>query len=359
MSDHDLQQQVAKLNLLSSQQRSLVQNDIANNERALYGGPMQYTGADFAAQSYEPGGGSLGAETAGFMGRAPLPVPEPDIIRRNLEMDRRTLALGSPPEMSGHRRNLLYKLYKNVVAEYKEGLLSHGQMWDANIANIHHHMRHEEANRNRGQFIRNMRKIFEPEEDDFSLDELRPHDPIRINSAAFRRHFDDIQWSENDEMARQMDELDDLTYFQFLELKARTNDSSVIMTKLMIDRQTYEACEARLAASHADLGEADQDAPPAPESENSVPERYLEVVIQHVMMHPNCTYRELLKSFNLKSHGMKVNDFAKTLKHATSLKFLERNATKHYVLATELTETIPSLLQEESENSDSEEERGL
>ena len=339
MAEKDLQGEVAGLNLLNPRQRELVETDIENLERALYGKAMRYGGGDPTAQSYQPGDEMIAAEEHGFMGRTPPQVPEPALIEHNLRADRQMLHLGSAPAFSGHRKNLLYTMYKQAVKDYQEGLLSHGQMWDANVANIHHHIRHEDANRARGKFIANMRKIFEPEEDDFSLDELRPHDPIRINSAAFRKHFENIQWTDKDELQRQVSELDNETYVQFLELRARTQDSGVIMTKLVIDRATYDACEARLATSHTALGEAEQETPPAPETEATVPMTHLEAVVQYVVIHPNETYRDLLKGFPLKEHGMQVNEFAKALKAAHDNGLLDKQ-NGQYVLAQDLEEPV-------------------
>lgn len=346
MSEQQLQADVAKLNLLNPRQRELVQADIENMERALYGDAMRYTGGDALAAMYVPMGrgedGERGDMTPemNVINRRPSPtIPEPEKMRHNLVADQRTLQLGTAPEFSGHRKNLLHKVYKQAVEQYKDGLLSHGQMWDANIANIHHHMRHEEANRQRGKFIVNMRKIFEPQEDDFSLDELRPHDPIRINSAAFRRQFDDIQWTEPDEMTRRVGELDNETYYAFLELKAQTQDSSVIMSKLMIDRATYEACEARLQAKHVDLGEADQDGSPDAQEAQAVPEEHIEAIITVVMTHPNLEYHALLKGTPLKEYDMQISDFARALKAATALGFVTKSDGK-YVLAKDLTDDV-------------------
>lgn len=334
MAEQDLQGEVSTLNLLNPRQRELVETDIENLERALYGGKaMRYGGSDPSAQGYVPGDDALEAEAAGFLGRTPPNLPEPELMRHNLGADRRTLQLGTAPEYSGHRKNLLYKMYKQAVETYKDGLLSHGQMWDANIANIHHHIRHEETNRNRGKFIANMRKIFEPQEDDFSLDELRPHDPIRINSAAFRKHFDEVQWTEDDDVERMVGELDHETYYAFLELKAQTQDSSIIMTKLLIDRATYEACEARLAAKHRDLGAEDQDTPGVPED---VSEAHIEAIVEHVVVNPGLKFRDLQKAFAFKQHAMQSHEFAKALKAAVAVGFIEKDAERGYVLAEDL-----------------------
>lgn len=339
MAEKDLQGEVAGLNLLNPRQRELVETDIENLERALYGKAMRYGGGDPTAQGYQPGDDLLEAEEHGFMGRTPPQVPEPALMEHNLRADRQMLRLGSAPEFSGHRKNLLYTMYKQAVKDYQEGLLSHGQMWDANIGNIHHHIRHEDANRARGKFIANMRKIFEPEEDDFSLDELRPHDPIRINSAAFRKHFENIQWTDEDELQRQVSELDNETYYQFLELRAQTQDSGVIMTKLVIDRATYDACEARLNAKHLDLGEADQDMPSSDDEHNAIPMEQIEAVVQHVVINPGLPYHELGKTFDNKAHGMGFADFSRALKAAREAGLIEKQ-DKGYVLATDLEEPV-------------------
>ena len=128
METHELQKEVANLHLLNPQQREIVETDIASLEQALYGRPMRYTGGDPLAQGYVPGDGEMSVESDSFMGRTPPPLPEPELVRHNLAMDRLTLEKGTAKDYSGHRKNLLYKLYKEEVERYKEGLLSEKQL---------------------------------------------------------------------------------------------------------------------------------------------------------------------------------------------------------------------------------------
>jgi hypothetical protein len=254
-------------NLMTPRQREIVTRDIRTLERALHGEAMPYFGGDPTAQGYQPAPGRLDAPPAGHVRvMREMPVPDREDLERNHKSCLETLAAGAAPDLSTAAKNVLYAQYKRDWEAYQEGMPSHEQMWRPQWQNVQLHLKHKAANVARAKRLQNIHRILEPEDDVFHLEALRPEKPTPYNGAAFRAGYDHIQWSDDKELEMQMAELDDATYYEFLQLRAAGITSRKIFEdKLAISRQQYEACEARLKASA--LGSLDP-APAGPDDED-------------------------------------------------------------------------------------------
>lgn len=242
MADNSLSmQELARMALLSPRQRELVQTDIDHIEGALYGRSMH--------DASEVLGGT---RLAGSL--APIPVPEPELLREHLARDRETLARGTGPELSGLQKDRMWKKVKEEVAKYREGLLADSQMQQATAANVEQFMRHEETNKERAFGIRNAMMLLDPTNEALSLEVWRPQDPIRVDWKAYFERFDAIQWSDATERTIAERELDEDTYNAYLRLRAAgMKTQKLIERRLNISRAVFEACEARLKAESAEL----------------------------------------------------------------------------------------------------------
>lgn len=248
-------QELARMALLSPRQRELVSNDIAHIESALYGRSMH-------SQAEVLGGPML----AGSL--APVPVPEPELLREHLRHDQDTLARGTAPELTGFQKDRLWKLVKREVEAYREGLLADSQMQQATAANVEQFMRHEDANRERALAIKNAMAILDPSNEALSLEVWRPADPVRVDWKSYFTRFDAIQWTNDTEREIAERELDDETYTAYLKLRAAgITTQKLIERKLGISQATFEACEARLKAESLEMLQGDTDEDDAIEDE--------------------------------------------------------------------------------------------
>lgn len=242
-----LVQTVTQANLMSMRQEEIVRRDIKVLERALHGQPMPYYGGDPIAGQYVPDVGGPHQGTVLVM--RDQPVPDREDLEKTLGNCHQTLRQGTAPELSAGARNRLYALYKEEEAKYREGMPSYDQMWRATWQNVQLHSRHAEANKRRGKFLQNARRILDPHDEGFHLEELRPEKPMPYQGLTFRAGYDQVQWSDAKELELRAQELDDETYLQFLTLKAQGIETPRLLQRaLHIDQAMYEACMARLKA---------------------------------------------------------------------------------------------------------------
>ena len=262
--------------LMTPRQREIVQRDIKVLEKALHGEAMPYFGGDPMAQSYDPGAGPLvGPPTGHVRVLREMPVPSRENLERNLRACQNTLAAGAPPALSTAAKNAIYQQYKADWQAYQEGMPSHEQMWRPQWQNVQLYMQHKAANVARARRLQNAHRILEPDDDVFHLEALRPEKPTPYNGSAFRAGYDHIQWTEAKELEMQVAELDDETYYSFLQMKAAgITARKLYEDKLSISRQQYEACEARLKASAIGTEDAtgeDDEAMPDPDDDYDHP----------------------------------------------------------------------------------------
>ena len=262
---------VGLANLMTPRQEEIVQRDIKVLERALHGQPMPYYGGDPVAGQYVP---ELGGPRQGtVLVMRDQPVPDREDLQKTLNACHETLRLGTAPELSAAAKNQLFARYKVEEARYKEGMPSYDQMWRPTWQNVQLHERHAQANKKRGKFLQNARRILEPSNDGFHIEELRPDKPTPYSQIAFGRGYDGVQWSTEKELELRAQELDDATYLQFLTLKAQGITTPRLVQQAMhIDQAMYEACMQRLQAARVEEGpEADEEAQGAPgEPEDAV-----------------------------------------------------------------------------------------
>ena len=270
MDDATLRERVETENLGSPGQLELINNDIANLERALSGRPMGYYGGDAGAAGHMPEMPMMPTANESYH----MPIPEPELLREALRKDILTRNSMVPEEMSGFTKDKLWAWYKEEKAKYREGLLSEKQMWEATHANIQAHIRHQDHNKQRGKLLMNIHRRLNPGDDTFNLEDLRPSKPIEINSELFRRHHDEIKWTAEKERELRRRDLDDDTYLQFLQLRAANiNTPKLIQQKLHIDQGLYEACVDRLVEAQGRYRGTDEetDAPTPIEGAETLP----------------------------------------------------------------------------------------
>lgn len=265
-----LRQLVTTSALMTPRQRELVQDDIKVLERALRGEPMPYYGNDPIAQQYRPDGTPLQSPPLGHvLVHRDLPVPNRAELERNYAASQATLAKGGTPGLSGAAKNQIYEWYKAESEEYQRGMPSHEQLWKPTWHNLELYRRHKAVNRARAKFLQNAHYILDPQDDVFHLESLRPEKPTPYNGHAFRAGYEQLQWSTEQEMALQIAELDDETYYQFLQYKAQgITSEKLYIEKIGMTRQQYEACKARLAASAVGMAEAEAEQPAPPSNGN-------------------------------------------------------------------------------------------
>lgn len=245
---------LAELTIASQEQIEGIRREVERNRntlRAYQGGAFRDDSQNNAAPAF------LNGETVGNV--------DFEEVSRSLKSDEETLAKNSPPELSPTERNKVYQYYKAASKEYAEGLLSHGQMRDANAANLQQHMRHQERYGKTAIALRNAIRILDQSEP-FSLESMRPIQPNYRNMSAWYEGFDHIKWADEEEVKQLERNLDDETYLRFMTLHSRQVDPAVIRAKLGLGQALYEACQLRLERdSHYLAGELGlEDAPEAP-----------------------------------------------------------------------------------------------
>ncbi len=190
-------------------------------------------------------------------------LPDPEELRYSLEADQASYAANQPPELTPSEKNKVFQYYKEMMPKFQEGLLSHGQLRDANSGNVEQYMRHQEQMGRVGVALGQTVRILDPDAP-FSLDSFRPTQPNYRNMREWYNQFDNIKWASEQEVEQQKRSLDDETYMPFLVLYAKGVDSSVIKRKLSMSATLYEACVSRFKdESDALAGEPDEAPAPA------------------------------------------------------------------------------------------------
>ena len=260
-----LRRLIEQANLMTPRQREIVERDRKNLQHALQGQPMPFYGGDPQGE-FRPG-----SEVPSPQGTVRVlrdtPMPDRELLQRNYEECNNTLKQGTVPDLSGAAKNTLFQWYKEELPKFQEGMPSHDQMWRPTWQNLQHYQLHRSANIRRGKLLTNIRRTLDPQDEMFHLEGFRPDKPTPFNGQAFREGWDGIQWDDPTEMALQVEELDDATYYAFVELKTQgITTQRLFETKLGITPQLYRACEARLARAveayelHAmQGGEAEED----------------------------------------------------------------------------------------------------
>lgn len=237
--------------LMTVRQEEIVKRDIKVLERALHGQPMQYYGGDHVAGQYVPETGLPSSGTV--MVVRDQPVPDREDLEKTLKSCHETLKMGTAPTLSTAAMNQLYAAYQEAVQRYQEGMPSYDQMWRPTWQNVQLHQRHAAANKRRGRFLQNVRRILDPADESFHVEELRPEKPTPYSGLAFRKGYDAVQWSTDKELELRAQELDDATYFQFLTIKAQgITTPRLIQQAMHIDQSLYEACMQRLQQASAE-----------------------------------------------------------------------------------------------------------
>lgn len=247
-----LRAMMERYHLMTPRQREIVERDGRNLQRALHGQPMPFYGADPQGEFRPSQGQSVPA--GNVMVLRDTPMPDRELLQRNYEEVQKTLALGTAPPLSAAAKHQVYQWYKADAKAYSEGMPSHDQMWRATWQNLQLYQRHKAANVRRRQRLANMHKVLDPTDEGFHMELFRPDKPTPFNGASFRAGFDQIEWDDPTELQLQVEELDDATYYSFVELKAQgITAQRLFETQLGITPVLYRACEARLVQALAAL----------------------------------------------------------------------------------------------------------
>jgi len=310
-----LRQLTESKTLLTPRQQEIVQRSIKTLERALNQQAMPFEGGDAVAARYVPEG-TVAREVHPFN---VVNVPEPELLRRTLEEAKKTFQRGMAPPLSGAAKNTLYRWYKEDAEMYQEGMPSTDQMWRPTWQNLQQYMAHKAANRARAHRLQTIRRVLDPHDEMFHLEGFRPDKPTPFNLKAFGAGFDQVQWTEEQELQLRMQELDDETYYQFLQLKARGVDTpKLLQRQLGIDQGVYDACMARLATVTVALGTAETAEPLAPtvtapsSAGQDALRKYGDAMLEALQAHPQPTMqtvREVLRTLDPQGFRGRAGNF--------------------------------------------------
>lgn len=242
---------LADMPLLSPGQIEKIEDEIAQSERALRGLSM-HEGEEAMPMALDPR----------------YPVADPEIQRGSIRRDRETLAKGSPPELTPRQQNILYGYVKKWAEEIREGMPSHDQMQRDTWEHIALHTAHESRNlRKELAWMRGLRTLDRGRED-ITIEILRPATAAPVNYQNYLKGIELVEWTEDQDLERELEELTDDTYHAFLTYHAVAPSSpKLVMQRAGLTQAQYEACKRRWRDEVADLALADaaDASPPAPE----------------------------------------------------------------------------------------------
>ena len=240
-----LYEMMGRLNLMTPRQREIVERDRKNLQQSLEGRPMPLYGGD-PQNEYRPSMG--GASPSGtVMVLRDTPMPDVELLRRNYQECNRTLEMGTAPDLSSAAKNTLYRWWKEELAIYQEGMPSHEQMWRPSWQNLQLYQRHKERNARRAKRLANIHRALDASDEGFHLEGFRPEKPTPFNGKAFREGWEGIAWDDATDLELQANELDDETYYRYVELKAQgVTEPKIYEQKLGITSTLRKACEVRL-----------------------------------------------------------------------------------------------------------------
>lgn len=247
---------LSRLTIASKEQNDAMRAEIHRLQAAIAGKSM-FEGDPLAS----PHTGEANYAPAALDGVS-VELPDPEELRYSLEADQASYAANQPPDLSSGEKNKVFQYYKDMMPKFQEGLLSHGQLRDANSGNVEQYMRHQEQMGRVGVALNQAVRILDPEAP-FSLDSFRPTQPNYRNMREWYNQFDNIKWASEQEIEQQKRSLDDDTYMPFLVLYAKGTDSSVIKRKLSMSATLYEACVSRFEEESESLaGDVEETSTP-------------------------------------------------------------------------------------------------
>lgn len=175
--------------------------------------------------------------------------------QRFLEMDKKTLELGSPPELPGHVKNKLFKEMKRLEGEMKHDMPTHDDQERPLPVNIDRHMAWEKAHKKHGLAWKSIRRILAGGADEgpnfTNVESFRSNTPPKGDPRKFWRGFDDVKWEE--EVTEEfVSSISDSEYLTFLELMTLKWTRLTICKKLNWTKEQYSAaCERFRRSGHA------------------------------------------------------------------------------------------------------------
>lgn len=246
---------LAKMALMSPSQRHAINRQIDNNRRALHGSSMNYEGVTDQ---------DMLARLRDSQEVHHVRHPEPDILRRSIDLDTKMRDAGTAPDYPGYTKNAIYKMYKeDLIPKWRDGLLTAEQMNQPTELHIRQFLRHQNQRKRFGLAARTAHRIFAPDDEDFSLELLRPETPRRVDPTAFFANYDEMTWANEQEHALANRDLDPETYMAFLTLKAQgVNTPRLIQRTLGISQALYEVCLQRLKDEAAQVALEDGEEEP-------------------------------------------------------------------------------------------------
>jgi len=176
-----------------------------------------------------------------------VPMPDRELLHRNYQECQRTLEVGTAPDLSSAAKNTLYRWFKEQLPIYQEGMPSHDQMWRPTWQNLQLYQRHKARNARRAKLLVNIHRALDATDESFHLEGFRPEKPTPFNGKAFREGWEGIAWDTETDLELQANELDDETYYRYVELKAQgITEPKIYEQKLGITSTLRKACEVRL-----------------------------------------------------------------------------------------------------------------
>jgi len=229
---------LSRMSLLSPEQEIMVDSQIKVLDRAI----------------------SMSRGQDGYQGTAlmdrndEVPLPDPEQLEASRDRDMQTKEMGTPPNLSPHQKNQVFRWIEDNEKIVRGGMLSMDQMRDdGNLTYVSQCVRHHEENGRKIKGLENAYRILDPDFR-YSLEAMRPTTANHVDWQRLRENYAHVQWTDDREVEIRMQDLDPETYAAFLELKAAGVESDVlIMRKIGTDRTGLEACELRRSSAMASL----------------------------------------------------------------------------------------------------------
>ena len=228
--------ELATMALLNPAQRETISREAAGLDRVLHGKSSMHGEVAEGMSLFE----------AGAKERNPH-IVDPQVVRDMHERNVKTLRDGSAPDYSPQQKNQLWHLAKRLRDEIKPGMPSYEQLERPTQENIDVFRIHEERTIKKQLALRNIHRILDTNDETVVLETLRPTTPSHVNWEEYYGNFDKIFFSDDQELAYQIQTLDDDTYLGFLRLKAQgVTTPKLIIRELNLSQAAYEACMHRL-----------------------------------------------------------------------------------------------------------------
>lgn len=228
---------LATMALLNPMQREMITREAESLDRVLHGKGSMHGGVTEGMSLFEAGSKEVNPH-----------IVEPTILRDMHTRNMKTLHDGSAADYSPQQKNQLWQLAKQLREKIRRGMPSYEQLERPTQENMDVFRIHQDRTIQAQLALRNIHRILDHHDETVVLETLRPTMPSHVDWEEYYGNFDKIFFSESQELAYQIQTLDDDTYLGFLRLKAQgVTTAKLIIRELNLSQACYEACMHRLA----------------------------------------------------------------------------------------------------------------